>query len=182
MSSIALAQQISPPMALFATLHQLLSDAVSTIDQDRDGTRDMLSRAVALLDDQAARTTAQTQGGLAPWQAKLARHHIDANLEETVSVEELAKTLRLSRSAFARAFKASFKVPPQRYIANRRIERAKELMTTTDEALCQVAVTCGFYDQSHFSRTFRQLTGLSPDAWRRANYRGMGEEEALALI
>ena len=172
MSSMILVQKSPPSMALFTTLHGLLAQAVSTFDEDRDSSRDTLFRAVALLDGGRFRAgSGDSQGGLAPWQAKMAARHIDSNLEGNISVEDLAKMARLSRSRFSKAFKATFRVSPQKFIVERRIERALDIMTTTEEPLSQIAFACGFCDQSHFSRVFRQVTGDSPYAWRRANYK-----------
>lgn len=178
MPSLSLAQRPEAPTALFAVLHQLLADAVSTLDQDRDGARNSLSRAVELLNaEHAAKTVADSQGGLAPWQAKLALRQINAGLEQDLTVEDLAKAVRLSRSRFSRAFKVTFQISPQRYIVKHRVEKAQEIMRTTEETLSQVAIACGFCDQSHFSRVFRQVTGHSPYAWRRAHYQAQDQAE-----
>ena len=54
-----------------------------------------------------------------------------------------------------------------RYVYQRRVERAQEMMVTTDQTLCQIARQCGFADKSHFARVFRRLVGPNPAAWRR---------------
>ena len=180
MSSIALVEQTTAPLPLFAILSELLSDAVSTLDEDRDGTRNTLSRAVALLDaEQASPIMADNHGGLAPWQARVALREIEANLETSISIADLARSVRLGRSRFSRAFKTTFGASPQKYIVERRVGRAQKIMLTSDESLCQVAISCGFSDQSHFSRVFRQVTGDSPFAWRRARYGGRWDERAM---
>jgi AraC-like DNA-binding protein len=53
------------------------------------------------------------------------------------------------------------------YVSRRRVERAKEMMVTTDQPLTAIASRCGFADQSHFGRVFRRLVGPSPGDWRR---------------
>ncbi len=107
-------------------------------------------------------------GGLAPGQALLLRGHIDARLEASIRVRDLASLSRLSRSHFSRAFRNSFGQTPHRYIMRRRLERACALMLTMDVSLEQIAAECGLVDRSHFSRLFRQSFGQSPGAWRQA--------------
>jgi AraC-like DNA-binding protein len=109
---------------------------------------------------------------LLPWQAKRSLAHIAAHLDRTIRIGELAELAKISHSYFTRAFKATFGCAPQVFILDRRIAQAKELMLNTDEPLCEVALACGFSDQSHMSRIFRRLTGDSPNAWRCAQRQG----------
>src|SRR5262249_21940724 len=74
---------------------------------------------------------------------------------------------RLSVAHFARGFKRTLGEPPNAYLTRLRLERARNLMLFSDLSLAEVARACGFADQAHFSRRFRQRTGQSPGAWRR---------------
>ena len=112
------------------------------------------------------------RGGLAPWQVRRVRTHIEANLDGTIRVKDLAALIKLSPSYFSRAFKNSVADTPHNYVMHRRLERAQELMLTTDASLGQIAADCGFADQAHFNKLFRRLVGERPGAWRRA--RGCG--------
>src|SRR3546814_15694485 len=114
-----------------------------------------------------AAQTGMVRGGLAPWQIKQLRTHITENLASPITLEELAAICRLSVSHFSRAFKTSFGEPPHSYIMRQRIEEAKRLMLEREEALSQIALACGFADQSHFCRSFRRAAGDSPNFWRR---------------
>ncbi len=115
-------------------------------------------------------TTAPARGGLAPWQVRVLNAHIDANLDRDIPVDELAGLVRLSVSHFGRAFKQTFGRTPHAHIIAERIERAQGLMLETAEPLAQIAFAVGLSDQSHLSRLFRQVTGESPFAWRRARW------------
>jgi AraC family transcriptional regulator len=108
-------------------------------------------------------------GGLASWQARRTLDYIEANLGSKMDIGELAGVVSLSRSHFSRAFKFSLGVSPMEYVAVRRVERAKALISSTKEPLAEVALACGFADQPHFSRRFRDLIGMSPGRWRRSN-------------
>jgi len=107
-------------------------------------------------------------GGLAPWQVRRLKAHIEENLGGTIYCEDLARLVRLSLSHFMRAFKESFGCAPHAFLIRRRMELAQGLMLTTDEALGQIALTCGLADQSHLTRLFQKCVGESPAAWRRA--------------
>ena len=93
--------------------------------------------------------------------------HVDANLERTISVDELATIARLSSGHFSRVFKASVGDTPHTFITRRRVERAQFLMLTTAETLGQIAAACGLTDQAHLTRLFRRFVGETPMAWRR---------------
>jgi AraC family transcriptional regulator len=76
--------------------------------------------------------------------------------------------VNLSLSHFARAFRDTLGVPPHRYVLQRRIDRAREMLIRTEAPLSEIAVNTGFADQSHFARHFHRLVGVAPSAFRRA--------------
>jgi AraC family transcriptional regulator len=105
-------------------------------------------------------------GGLAPWQLRLARDTINAHLEGELSLERLAHACRLSVTHFAKAFARSTGISPHRWLMQRRVDVAKDLMLTTDFSLVEISLKCGFSDQSHFTRVFAEATGETPGRWR----------------
>jgi AraC family transcriptional regulator len=108
-----------------------------------------------------------TRGGLAPWQSRRAQEMMRSRLDEAVSLAELARALSLSPSHFARAFKQTTGQPPHRWLMEQRIDKAKQLLIGTTLSLGEIALACGFADQSHFTRMFSRVTHSSPGAWRR---------------
>jgi AraC family transcriptional regulator len=92
--------------------------------------------------------------------------YIDSNLSDALFVAALARLAGVSSSHFHRAFRLRFGITPHAYVILKRIELAKNLMLTTNDALSQIALACGMTDQSHFTRTFRRITGQSPHRWR----------------
>ena len=107
------------------------------------------------------------RGGLAPWQARVLKTHIETHLDVSLRTKELANLVKLSSFHFCRVFRVSFGNSPHGYVTRRRIERAQGLILTTRLPLGQIAVDCGFADQAHFTKLFRRLTGESPGEWRR---------------
>lgn len=107
------------------------------------------------------------RGGLAPWQFKLIKDHIVANLDGRLPIPDLARIVRLSPSHFARAFRMSAGVSPHAFVVRARMEEAKRLMRQTAQPLCAIAATCGLADQAHLCRLFRRFEGVSPAVWRR---------------
>ena len=107
------------------------------------------------------------RGGLALWQVQRAQQIMRDNLEGSISIPALAVACRLSASYFARSFKLAVGLSPHRWLMNYRVERAKHLLADSDLPLADIALACGFTDQSHLARVFSQLAGATPGAWRR---------------
>lgn len=117
-------------------------------------------------------TAAKTGGMLAPWQEKRVKEIIAANLDGEIRLADLAAECRLSVGHFVRAFRRTANTTPYQWLLHRRIDHAKTLMRDGSQTLADVALSCGFADQSHFTRTFSRLVGLSPRSWRRRNVAG----------
>jgi AraC-like DNA-binding protein len=108
-----------------------------------------------------------TGSGLAPWQLRRARELARAKLSYSISVSELATECRLSSSHFSRAFKQTTGITPHHWLMRMRVEHAKDLLRQTNIELVDIALACGFADQSHFSRVFFRAEGQTPGRWRR---------------
>lgn len=106
-------------------------------------------------------------GGLAAWQVRRAIELMNARLTEDVGLDELANAVGLSVSHFSRSFKVSVGVAPHRWLAERRIERAKLLLSESGLGLTEIAQSVGFGGQSAFGAAFKRVTGLTPSEYRR---------------
>lgn len=107
------------------------------------------------------------KGGLAVRQEKLVRDYIESRLSDDLSLTELAKLAGLTRFHFARAFKVVTGLPPHRFVLDRRIERARILLTTTDLDLRTIAEEVGLGSAAQLTRTFRKYTGIPAGAFRK---------------
>jgi AraC family transcriptional regulator len=114
------------------------------------------------------RVEPKVRGGLAAWQQRTLAAYIEDHLAEPISLATLAQLVRLSPFYFCRAFKHSFGVPPHRYHAIRRIERAKSLLAMPDPSVTDIGFTVGFGQTSSFSAAFRRACGMTPTAYHRS--------------
>jgi AraC family transcriptional regulator len=109
-----------------------------------------------------------TRGGLAPWQERRAKDLINDGLGKDLSLARLASECGLSSSHFARAFRQTTGRPPHRWLLERRVEVAQQLLLTSKLSLKEIASACCFADQNHLTRAFSRIVGTSPGSWRRA--------------
>jgi AraC family transcriptional regulator len=91
---------------------------------------------------------------------------VEANLSHTVTLADLAAAAGGSRFHFVRAFKNIAGVTPCHYVLQRRVERAKIMLSTTELPLAAVAGACGFHHSTRFARSFARLVGKSPTRFR----------------
>jgi AraC-like DNA-binding protein len=91
---------------------------------------------------------------------------IERTLEPPPTLPELARMLHMTPAAFSRRFAALFGLPPIQYQLGRRIATARQMLRASDVKLEEVACRLGFSDAFHFSKTFKRLTGLSPQQFR----------------
>ena len=168
---LSVAQEDIVLAQLTRTIAPLLGSGASPPPLALDQIELILAAHVVQRYGSATRARAAVRGGLAAWQRRRA-------VTETAARETrrphptaltLAKTCDLSVSHFARAFKASFGVTCHRWLTERRVERAQELLASTRLSLEEIASQSGFADQPAFTRVFRQLVGVPPGLWRREN-------------
>lgn len=92
---------------------------------------------------------------------------IECNIDQTITLADLAGTANVSRFHFARLFKRSTGMTAIRFVEQCRIRRAKSLILETNLPLAEVALMTGFADQSHFTRRFQRQLGCTPGAFAR---------------
>src|SRR5690606_9754222 len=159
-------------VVLTATLLDLLTVAQSKVEVDRQAAQACLSRATALLGASLERNVGPKaestfRGGLPHWQAKRLVTYIEENLEQPIRSPDLIALTGWSTGHFFRTFKETFGQAPFAYIARLRIQRAQQMMLTTNHSLCQIKLDCGMCDQSHLTRLFWHIVGMTPGEWRR---------------
>ena len=106
------------------------------------------------------------EGGLPSHQLRQIIDYVEAHLDQEIKLETLAQLLKMSQFHFSRLFKQAIGLSPHQYLIQQRVERAKHLLKTSDRLIVEVALECGFNSHSHLSKQFRQLTGVTPKAYR----------------
>lgn len=172
----ASAAEIVPRFGLLDPLLEQL--AITLVDALRTGSSndglyiDAIAHMMAV---HIARThSARSRGGGSPAIPSVSRQRmqrllefIDANLDENLSLDRLATEAGISPLYLARAFKRAVGHSPHQYLLRRRVERAKELLRTTELPVLDVALAAGFSSQSHLSYWMIRQVGVSPAAYRR---------------
>jgi AraC-like DNA-binding protein len=105
---------------------------------------------------------------LSPWQERLAKQTMLAQMPGGLSIAKVASECSLSRSHFSRAFKKATGLAPRDWFLRARLDKAKTLLAESPDPISQISLECGFADQSHFTRVFTRSTGATPFTWRRA--------------
>jgi AraC-like DNA-binding protein len=95
-----------------------------------------------------------------------ARDAIDRDYAQPLDIPALARVALVSEAHFIRTFRATFGETPHRYLQRRRVERAMALLRSTDRSVTDVCFAVGFSSLGTFSRTFRDIVGRSPRAFR----------------
>jgi AraC family transcriptional regulator len=150
----------------------LLDTAMHQLYREEKTAQRAILEATSLLrkqiDPAAPHEAPDARGRLLSWQARKVRDYIDGHIGGPVLVADLCALVQRSEAHFSRSFKRTFGESPHSFIVRCRVELASQYMLTTDACLSDIALRCGFADQAHLCKHFRQATGQTPGAWRRA--------------
>jgi AraC-like DNA-binding protein len=121
------------------------------------------------------------RGRLLAWQSRKVHDYIDRHITGRILVADLCALVQRSKAHFSRSFKRTFGESPHSFVVRRRIELAARYMLTTDAPLSGIASCCGFVDQAHLCKHFRQAVGQTPAAWRRVRRLQYDENTTLPV-
>jgi AraC family transcriptional regulator len=124
--------------------------------------------AVALINGHAVghRPVQIHRGGLGSARLRKIKELVDANMDDDLSLDEMAQSVELSTAHFARMFRKSTGETPHQFVLRQKIERAKAMLRARATRVLDVAVACGFKTQQHFAQVFREVCGTSPTEYR----------------
>jgi AraC-like DNA-binding protein len=94
--------------------------------------------------------------------------YLEQHFREPVQSADLAKDCKLSSTQFHRLFQRLLRMSPTEYLLALRLQEARRLLTSTELPISAIAMNTGFFDQSHFTKRFRKVTGISPTRFRKA--------------
>ncbi len=106
-------------------------------------------------------------GRIPSWRMAQVVDFVETHLGADLDLASLAGIAALSRYHFARRFRETVGVSPHAYVISRRIERARMMLTQEGHSLAEVATSCGFANQAHFTNVFRASLGMTPGEYRR---------------
>lgn len=148
----------------------LLDSAIGELNGEGHPAKCTVLEAASLLREQIdpQPAAADDKGRLLAWQARKVREYIDGHIGGPIHVADLCALIQRSEAHFSRAFRRTFGASPHAFVIQCRLELAAQYMLETDRCLSDIAVGCGFTDQAHLCKHFRQATGETPASWRRA--------------
>ncbi len=109
-------------------------------------------------------------GGLTQWQLRRVVEFMQRRMAHPITTKEIAASIDLSDSHFRRGFKIATGVTPYSWLLNARIGEARKMLVEASAPLSEIASAVGFGDQSHFTRMFQKVMGVSPRAWQREHH------------
>lgn len=105
-------------------------------------------------------------GTLSPQQLRRLREFMEAHIADKIVLDDLARTLNLDRFRFLKLFKRTVSMTPHAWLVRLRLEKAIEMIKAQGGwSIAEVAHAVGFFDQSHFTRAFRQAYGIAPSSF-----------------
>lgn len=160
-----------------SALRSLIEATVHALADEGDGSAmfaDYLSRAIA---SQLVRKYSGAHlrglainngtGSVSPIVTE-AIEYMHANIDQAISLEDVAQATKRSPSHIVRVFRAELGVPPHRYLIALRVEKARRLLEKTSMSIAEIAYECGFAHQEHLTRLFRRHCDATPAAYRRS--------------
>jgi len=162
----------------------LLETAVGQLQGQAHRAQSTLLEATSMLRQQIDPPVAElpdARGCLLAWQVRKIHDYIDSHITGPLHVADLCALIHRSEAHFSRAFKRTFGESPHSFVVRRRVELAAQYMLATNAALSDIALRCGFADQAHLCKQFRQAAGQTPAAWRRAR-RSRQDENGTARL
>jgi AraC family transcriptional regulator len=107
------------------------------------------------------------RGGLGAKCLQRVLAYIDTHLADNIGLQDMATIAGLGQHHFATMFKRSMGISPYAYVVKQRVERAKYQLRRTTIGISDIALSCGFADQSHLNKHFRKIVGMTPKAFRK---------------
>jgi AraC family transcriptional regulator len=114
----------------------------------------------------SVRRQTREAAALPQWRMSRVVEYVDAHLSEAIGLADIAESAGLTRMHFAAQFRRATGLRPHEYLLRRRIEHAQSLLRTPRYSIIDVALSCGFRSQGHFTTVFKHFVGETPYRWR----------------
>lgn len=131
--------------------------------------RYQISKAMRILVDHLSETNHRKSNDILLNRIKLSISYIENHFDDDISNQDLLQLLDCSESVLLRSFKQAVGMSPMQFLMNHRIQKAAEMLLTTELKSCDIAVSCGFHDFSYFTKIFKRNIGMTPIEYRNSN-------------
>jgi AraC family transcriptional regulator len=174
-TAMALTRELGPTLSRPAVFTQspvvkLARRVLAEVRSEPHGWRLMTEGLIMEIIGQTVRQERRLKGRAPLW-LRTVKDRLDAECERPLSLATLAREASVHPVHLARAFRTAYGSSVGSYQRVRQIRRAEHLLTESGQPLCDIALKCGFADQSHFSKAFRKAVGLAPGQYRRLHSR-----------
>jgi AraC family transcriptional regulator len=174
-TAMAMTRELGPTLSRPAVFTQpavvsLARRILAEVRSERHGWRVMTEGLIMEILGQTLRQERPLKGRAPLW-LRAVKDRLDGECERPISLAELAREASVHPVHLARAFRTAYGSAVGSYQRSRQIRRAEQLLTESSQPLCEIALKCGFADQSHFSKAFRKAVGLAPGQYRRSHSR-----------
>ena len=131
--------------------------------------RYQISKAMRIMVDHLSETNYRKSNDILLNRIKLSISYIETHFNEDINNQDLMQLLDCSESVLLRSFKQVAGISPMQFLLNHRIQKAAEMLLTTELKSCDIAVSCGFHDFSYFTKIFKRTMGMTPIEYRNSN-------------
>ena len=146
--------------------HEILHITDLIYNTDQDGSLKSVCKIQSLLYEFFSLLYSDNNKNSFPDPITSAKKIIEYNYNNDLSVDTIAKSLFLDSAYFSRLFRKKVGISPKKYILERRLNKAKELLKKSEYSIKEIAVTTGFKDPLYFSKLFKDKTGMSPSEYK----------------
>lgn len=162
--------ELSPTIINDSTLNQKFTLLYNSLQNSDNLENRVKEFATTLFQNYCTPASAENSSKSRKNQLQEIENHIRKNIEESLNIDEIAKTTGYSTAHLNRLFKEEYGLTLHAFLIDQRIHKAKELLSKNRHlSLTEIAYSVGFYDQSHFIRNFKKAYSLSPKAYRLFN-------------
>ena len=145
-------------------------DSITTESYDFENeARYQISKAMRILVDHLSETNHRKSNDILMNRIKISITYIEEHFADDISNRDLLQFLNCSESVLLRSFNQVVGTSPMQFLTNHRIQKAAEMLLTTDLKSCDIAISCGFHDFSYFTKIFKRTMGMTPIEYRNSN-------------
>lgn len=151
----------------FQHIHKTLYSIASSDDYIRDmKINGELNNLLTLLMNESWHPEERQTPDLKRENINLIKHYLDEHYDEKITLDDLAERFFISKYYLTRVFRKQFGISISHYLLSIRITKAKQMLRFTDETVENIGYKCGLGAPHYFSRTFKQVEGVSPSEYR----------------